>query len=492
MAAAVDVDLQRLGGLQGYAGPDQPDDDLIRACVHCGMCLPSCPTYRLTGQEMSSPRGRLWLMRAVGEGRLDLLDPIFDEQMYQCLNCRACEAVCPSGVHYGPLVEAARAQLEQHRPRPVPERALRFVALEWLFADARRLRALVAGLRFYQRSGLEGLIRRSGVLDLVGMASLEAMMPPVSRRSLVPGQERWSSPAADGRSRGTAFLFNGCVMGTVFADTNRAAARVMAQNGANVEVPVGQLCCGALHVHAGIMEPARRLARRNIEAFGDGDEAIVVTAAGCGAALKEYGYLLKDDSVYAERAARFGARVRDVTEYVAAVDVKPGTNSVSKTVTYQEPCHLAHAQRISAQPRKLLRAIPGLKLVEMRESSLCCGSAGIYNLIRRQMAEDLGDRKARNAIATGADEVVTANPGCAMQLRASLARNGSTAPVRHVVELLDETYGGAAATPAQESGRARDGALRPLAYAAVALIALLLALALPRAASRRRSRRAGR
>ena len=489
MAIATETDLIPLAGLRGYSGPDQPDDDYIRACVHCGMCLPSCPTYRLTGQEMSSPRGRLWLMRSVADGRLDLLDPIFDEQMYQCLNCRACEAVCPSGVHYGPLVEAARAQLEQHRPRPIQQRALRFVAMEWLFADARRLRGAVAGLRLYQRSGLAALVRRSGVLDVLGMASLEAMMPPVAGRSLVPGKERWAPP----RPSRTAHLFNGCVMGTVFADTNRAAARTMAQNGAAVDVPVGQQCCGALHVHAGIFEPARDLARRNIDAFGDGDEPIVVTAAGCGAQLKEYGHLLQEDPDYADRAARFSARVRDVTEYLATGELRPAVKPVPRTVTYQEPCHLAHAQRITTQPRALLKAVPGLKLVEMRESSLCCGSAGIYNLIRREMAEDLGDRKAQNAIATQAEEVVTANPGCAMQLRASLARNGGSARVRHVVEVLDEAYGGAATMPAQALGGQSVTAARSRALAILVLIVMAVLAGLwPRAASRRRSRRAGR
>jgi glycolate oxidase iron-sulfur subunit len=356
--------------------------------------------------------------------------------------------------------------------------------MEWLFGDARRLRALVAGLRLYQRSGLDRLVRRSPVLDLLKMRSLEAMTPPVSARSLVPGRERW----APLRSERTVLLFNGCVMGTVFADTNRAAARTMAYNDAAVELPVGQECCGALHVHAGIFEPARVLARKNIDAFGGGDEPIVVTAAGCGAQLKEYGHLLKDDPAYAERAARFSARVRDVTEYLAAGELRPAVKSVPKRVTYQEPCHLAHAQRITAQPRQLLQHVPGLTLIEMRESSLCCGSAGIYNVIRREMADDLGDRKAQNAIATGAGEVITANPGCAMQLRASLARNGGTASVRHVVEVLDEAYGGAAAMPAQSIER-RISLAATLPF--LALLAVL-AVVFRGLASNRSRRRSGR
>jgi glycolate oxidase iron-sulfur subunit len=442
MAVAVgsDANLLRLGG---FSGSDIPEDDLLRACVHCGMCLTSCPTYRLTGQEMSSPRGRLWLMRAVADDRLDLLDPLFDEQMYQCLNCRACEAVCPSGVHYGPLVEASRAQLEQHRPRPLAQRALRRVGLDWLFADSRRLRAVVRLIRFGKKTGLTALARKTGILKLLDMEDLEALTPEISRRPIVPGNERWPADRRDG-GPDNAHLFNGCVMGTVFANTNRAAARVVARNGTDIDVPVGQECCGALHVHAGMMDEARILARKNIDAFeNSGDEPIIVTAAGCGAALKEYGYLLKDDPDYAERARRFSKRVRDFTEYVGACDLVPPTKTIRRTVTYQEPCHLAHAQRITAQPRALMRAIPGLELVEMKESSLCCGSAGIYNVIREEMANELGDRKALHAMETPATEVITANPGCQMQVRASLRRNGSAARVRHIADLLDEAYGGA-------------------------------------------------
>jgi glycolate oxidase iron-sulfur subunit len=442
MAIAIesDANLLRLGG---FSGRDVPEDDLLRACVHCGMCLSSCPTYRITGQEMSSPRGRLWLMRAVAEDRLDLLDPLFDEQMYQCLNCRACEAVCPSGVHYGPLVEASRAQLEQHRPQSPVNRVLRRVGLDWLFADNRRLRRVVALLRLSQRSGLTALARKTGLLKLFGMADLESLTPDISRRALVPGNERWTADPVVGEPR-SARLFNGCVMGTVFANTNRAAARVIARNGTDVDAPVGQQCCGALHVHAGMMDEARVLARQNIDAFAaSGDDPVIVTAAGCGAALKEYGYLLKDDPIYAERARQFSDRVRDFTEHLGERELVPPTRAIRRVVTYQEPCHLAHAQRITSQPRELMAAIPGLQLAEMKESALCCGSAGIYNIIRPEMADELGDRKALHAMETPATEVITANPGCLMQVRASLRRNGSTARVRHIADLLDEAYGGA-------------------------------------------------
>ena len=436
MAVAESADLRSLGG---FYGEDVPERDLLRACVHCGMCLSSCPTYRITGQEMSSPRGRLWLMNAVAENRLELLNPVFDEQMYQCLNCRACEAVCPSGVHYGPLVEASRAQLEQHRPRPVWQRALRRVTLGWMFADVSRLRLMVGGLGLYQRTGLATLARRSRILRVLRLEEQETMMPPIRGKFLVSGKESWKPKRVTHRAN----LFNGCIMSTAFADTNRAAARVMAHNGAAVTVPARQQCCGALAVHSGMMDEARRLARRNIDAFEtSGKDAIVVTAAGCGAALKEYGFLLKDDPAYAQRAQAFSARVRDVTEFLAGNEVVPPPVRVERVVTYQEPCHLAHAQRITSQPRQLIRMVDGVELVEMRESSLCCGSAGIYNLIRPQMANELGDRKVGHILDTPASEVVTANPGCHLQLRSVLQRQKSNVRVRHIVDLLDEAYGG--------------------------------------------------
>ena len=436
MAIAEHADLKRLGGFSGH---DIPDPELLKACVHCGMCLSSCPTYRLTGQEMSSPRGRLWMMSAVAEERLDLLDPAFTEQMYQCLNCRACEAVCPSGVQYGPLVEASRSQIEQHLQRPIQQRALRSLALGWLFGEAGRFRAFTRATALYQKSGLSSLARRTGILRLLKLEEPEAMLPSINAKPLQPGTESWAPKV----TRQRAVLFNGCIMGTVFADVNRAAGRVMAHNGISVEVPVKQQCCGALQVHSGMMEEARKLARRNIEAFEtSGQDAIVVTAAGCGAALKEYGHLLHDDPVYADRAKDFSDRVKDVNEFLGSQPVVEPPHAVRRTVTYQEPCHLAHAQRVSVQPRALLKSIEGIELIEMKESSLCCGSAGIYNILRKDFADRLGDRKAANTKATGASTVVTANPGCFLQLRSTLRRNDAEMDVKYVVELLDEAYGG--------------------------------------------------
>jgi glycolate oxidase iron-sulfur subunit len=421
----------------GFSGEDVPDDDLLRACVHCGMCLPSCPTYRITGQEASPPRGRLWLMKSVADGRLDLLDPEFDEQMYQCLNCRACEAVCPSGVQYGPLVEASRAQLEQHRPRPLWQRAGRKLGMDVPFSNIVRFRAMVNLLRVYQRSGLSTVARKSGLLKVMRMETLEAMLPPIAEPPLVSGKESWT-PAT---SVEEVQLFNGCIMSTVFSNVNRATGRVLEHNHVSTVIPKGQQCCGALHIHSGMLDGGRALARQNIDSF-TGDDRIIVTAAGCGAALKEYGHLLKDDPAYADKAEAFANRVMDVSEFLAMRDLVPPTTAVNASITYQEPCHLAHAQRITTQPRALLAQIPGLDVIEMKESSLCCGSAGIYNVIRRDMADELGDRKAKHIEDTCASCVVTANPGCHMQLRTSLRRNEIDIPVRHIVEVLDEAYGG--------------------------------------------------
>lgn len=433
----------------GFSGADVPDPDLLKACVHCGMCLSSCPTYRMTGLEMSSPRGRLWLMSGVSEGRISIDDPTFREQMYQCLNCRACEAVCPSGVQYGPLLEASRYQIEQRMRRSAPQRAARKLMLDWAFSDVNRIGMLVQGARLYKASGAQAVLRKSGILRRIGAADADSMTPEVHGAAMKPGKEAWKARVA----RRKAMLFSGCIMGTVFADTNRAAGRVLARNHVDVSVPDGQGCCGALMVHSGMFDEARRLARQNIDAFeSSGAEAIVITAAGCGSTLKEYGHLLHDDPVYAERAQAFAGRVVDVTEILAEQPLEP-MGHIDRRVTYQDACHLAHAQRITAQPRALLKAIPGLQLVEMKESSLCCGSAGIYNLLRPEMAKKLGDRKASNTIDTDAVEVVTANPGCAMQLKASLERNGSPMKVTHIVDLLDEAY---AAADVQEMASAAD------------------------------------
>lgn len=427
-----------------FAGVDVPSDTVLNTCVHCGLCLPHCPTYRELYREPSSPRGRIHLIRAVADGRIELDSAVFREQMYQCLDCRACEAVCPSGVQYGQLVETARAQIERAVQRPIGQRILRRLVFGGLFGSMARFRAFAALIRLYQRSGLQRLARATGLLRFMGVAERERMLPTVDRSFLVPTGQTWMP---DGPVRHSVALFAGCVMSTAYAEIDRATARVLAVNGCGVVVPKGQGCCGALHVHAGLLDEGRVLMRRNVDALaGLSVEAIVVNAAGCGATLKEYGHLLAHDAAYAERAEAVAAKVRDVSEYLAAIGFTPPTLRVDATVTYQEACHLTHAQRIRTEPRALLQAIPGLKLVDLPEADLCCGSAGIYNVTRPELSGALRKRKVANVLATGATVVASANPGCMLQLQAGLAIAGRDVQVKHVVELLDAAYG-ASSTP---------------------------------------------
>ena len=430
-----------------FAGADTPSDAIINTCVHCGLCLSSCPTYRETGLEMFSPRGRIYLMKGIADGRIGMESDVFQEQMSACLNCRACEAVCPSGVQYGQILEASRTQIEDARddgrlpPHPWPVQLLRSGVFGVLFKRLELFQGFSRLMWFYQRSGVQALARESGLLKLLGLADTEALLPPMSDAFTVPQGQIYP---AEGTARYHVALLTGCVMATAFADVHAATLRVLRKNGCEVILPPDQGCCGALHVHGGDMDGGRELARRNIAAFeGLGLDAIIVNAAGCGSTMKEYGHLLHDDPAWAARAAAFSAKVKDISEFLAAIelntrDLKP----LPITVTYQEPCHLAHAQRISAQPRKLLRAIPRLVLKEMPESSLCCGSAGIYNVTQPEMAAQLGERKLNNAQTTNAEVLVTANPGCHLQLAGGLRRRGSTMRVRHIVELLDAAYTG--------------------------------------------------
>ena len=432
-----------LQGLLGFSGPDAPPESVIRACVHCGFCLPACPTYRITNRERSSPRGRIALIRHVSEGRLDLLDPIFVEEMQLCLNCRACESACPSGVKYGELVESARAQIEDARMRPMHERVARKAAFRGAFGSSRRFRGLAHALRIYQRSGAQRVVRGSKVLRPLGLSASEAMLPAFDATFVIPGREVWS---AMGTRRGRVALLSGCIMSTVYADVHRATARVLARNGFDVEIPVGQQCCGALSIHSGDLEGGRALAKANIDALlSNRYAAIIVNAAGCGAAMKEYDFLLRNDPAYAERAAELSGRIKDPSQFLAEHGLTAPLGPMDITVTYQDACHLAHAQRITAQPRELLLSIPGLSLIEMPESALCCGSAGIYNVLQPEMAGTLLKRKLDNALTTQAMTIVSANPGCMMQMQAGLRARGLQVEVVHLMTLLDRAYAAQAA-----------------------------------------------
>lgn len=414
------------------------DKKLLKECVHCGLCLDYCPTYRVLGHEADSPRGRIYQIRQVYEGKVSADDPDFRQHMYACLDCRACQTACPSGVQYGAIIEAARAVAEPLNPS---EKTVGRAILGTVFTRKPLLDAAGLGLRLYQKTGLQAILRKSGALRVLPerLREMESMLAPAQG-----GVRRYSAPQvtpARGPVRYRVGFIEGCIMPQFFGDTNAATIRVLAANGCVVYSPPKQGCCGALQMHTGDRPTAQELARRNIDAFdGLGLDAIIINAAGCGSTLKEYGHLLRGDSAYAERAAEFARRVKDVSEFLAAIDLVPPSHPVQMRVTYQDACHLVHGQGIRNQPRKLLRQIPGLELVEMKESDVCCGSAGIYNLTHPDISVDLLEQKMDNLLATGASAVVAPNPGCTMQLAYGARRRGVDLQFFHVVDLLDRAY----------------------------------------------------
>ncbi|GAC1418099.1 MAG: heterodisulfide reductase-related iron-sulfur binding cluster [Candidatus Velthaea sp.] len=424
----------------GFSGRDIPPESVFNQCVRCGLCLPTCPTYVETLVETSSPRGRISLIKAVAEDRLDLTSPGFMHQMSECLDCRACEAVCPSGVAYGQLLEPARTQIVRAtaETRTWSARLGRAVAIGSLFSHMPLMRLAATFMRFYQRSGLRDAIRATGVLKALGLQDLEALAPRMSDRFFVPKNQRWESTGA---KKATVFMHAGCVMHVAFADVNEATVRVLQRAGCEVLAPADQGCCGAITIHAGEMDRGRALAKRNIVSFErSGAQWYIINAAGCGSSLKEYGHLFAGDAEWENRAGAFSAKVRDITEFLDEIGISPELGRLDAVVTYQEPCHLVHAQRISAAPRRLLGAIPGLVLREMAESSLCCGSAGIYNVTQPEMANRLQARKVERILEVAPQIVVTANPGCALQVENGLRKDGREIAVRHIVQLLDQSY----------------------------------------------------
>ena len=420
---------------QPYPNADAPAPDLIAACVHCGFCLPTCPTFAVLGVEMDSPRGRIRLMKTVWDRRLGADSPGLEDHIAKCLDCRACETACPSGVEYGKLVEGARSQIVVARPRSPIERLIRTAAFEWLLPHRRALGAFAKLSLLAKRLRMGWLLRASGLGVGRRLADLLDLVPERARGT------RPLSAAAVGERRGRVAVLEGCVMGSVFGDTDAATARVLARNGVEVAAVPTQTCCGALHSHAGERELARDLARRNIDAFERaGVDAIVVNAAGCGAAMKEYGWLLKDDPAWSARAAEFARRVKDATEYLGDLGLREAPGRLDGRVTWDDPCHLLHGQKIRQQPRALLAAIPGLEVVPLEEADWCCGSAGTYNVTQPDLARAILDRKIANVLRTGAKTVVTANPGCLMQIESGLRRAGSDVRVVHLIDLLDEAY----------------------------------------------------
>lgn len=416
---------------------DKPQQKDLDQCVHCGLCLNACPTYRELGLEMDSPRGRIYQMAQVAAGA-----PITDsyrEHIDLCLACRGCESACPSGVHYGRLVEAARAEIETSTERPWYVRLIRNFVFRKLLPSPALLTAAGAGLWLYQATGLQKLVRLTGAANLLGLGSREALTPAAE----IPFyfREIGRTFPAEGRRRFRVAFMAGCIANVSFARLNEATVRVLRKNGCEVVVPAGQGCCGALQAHAGIRDEARRLARKNIAAvFAAGEfDAILTNAAGCGSTLKEYDELLAN----VEEAVRFRSLMKDVTEFLAGIELAPGMKPLTATATYQDSCHLAHGQKIRKAPRQLLAAVPGLAFREMPLADICCGSAGIYNVLHTDLSMDILEKKMVNVNLAKADIVATANPGCMIQLQAGVRKWGKgTERVMHVVEILDEAYGG--------------------------------------------------
>jgi glycolate oxidase iron-sulfur subunit len=454
--------------------------DLMRQCIHCGFCLPTCPTYAVLGVEMDSPRGRIYQMQAVAEERMEI-SPEFVEHMYCCLGCRACETACPSGVQFGKLIEAAREQIQlevTHVPilsdiklkvteppaneefpvdhysdkrqvlESLTDRVLRSFFFN-LMLPSRTLTSLVfAALKVYQRSGLQTLIRRTRLLDVVnalptplqGQLKTPEELMPSARGDLLPQLLPEVTPALTKKRYRVGFI-SGCIMDQIYRDINEATIRVLTANGCEVITPPRQQCCGALHVHAGEANGGRQLARHNIDVFEPYNcDVIIINSAGCGSNLKEYGHLLRDDPAYVSRAIAFSSKVKDISEFLMSIELNREMGPLNRTVTYHDACHLFHGQKIKQQPRELLSAIPGLALVNLKETDWCCGSAGIYNITNQEMASQLLERKMNNIFATGAHVVVTGNPGCMMQIDLGARQKGYELAVMHPIQLLDESY----------------------------------------------------
>ena len=448
----------------GFSGADAPAEADMYRCVHCGLCLSACPTYGVTGLEMESPRGRIALMKAVNEGRVGISERIVSH-WEACLNCRACEAVCPSGVPYGRMMERTRGQIRAHNRQSGEMKRMTRWFLRGMLPRPGMMRLGAALLRIYQHLGVQSVVRRTRLTRLLpgNLRQMEEQMPRMSGRFFGPSRRNHRPPE---EPRMKVALLSGCVMPLMQADTMNAAVRVLVRNGCEVAVPKGQGCCGALNLHGGDLETGRAMARRNIDALlSVGADRIVTCSAGCGSTMKEYEELLKGDPEYAEKARQASELTRDITELLLELPLQRPTVHLERQVTYQDPCHLAHAQRITGAPRTILRSIAGVHLEEMENPAMCCGGAGIYSAVQPTLSRRILSRKVDAIVETGAEEAITANPGCMLQLEQGLRAAGHQTPVRHVVDILDEAYRLEERTPAPgdaargRRSRRRDPAL---------------------------------
>lgn len=421
-----------------------PADELLRECVHCGFCLPACPTYVLWREEMDSPRGRIYLMKSALEGKISVMDEQFVAHFDRCLGCMSCMTACPSGVQYDKLIESTRAQIERHHERDPWDQTTRRMIFQ-LFPHPRRLRWLSLPLWLYQKSGLQWLLQKSGLLGLLParLQQMESLLPPLSWP-----MQGFSHPphlAAKGTPRMKVGVVLGCVQRVFFDRINAATIRVLAAEGCEIYVPPEQECCGALATHVGLEDQSLASARRMIDVFEKLNlDYIVINAAGCGSNLKEYGHLLRDDPQYAERARKFAAKCKDVSEILAMLPPQAVRHSLAVRAAYHDSCHLLHAQNLRTQPRALLKAIPQLALVELPEAHICCGSAGVYNLVQPETAHALGERKAAHVERSEADILISGNPGCLLQLTKELRQKGRKVRAYHFIEVLDASIRGVA------------------------------------------------
>ena len=420
-----------------FAGPDAPDRRMIQRCIHCGSCVTSCPTFTLLGSEMDSPRGRIYIMRMVADGEMAPDESVM-KHLDRCLDCRACETACPSGVPYGSLIEAAREGLEKIRKRSLPVRILRRFLFRWLLPSRTLLKLAGMAIRFYQTTFLKGVVRGLRLLPKK-LAELEPLMPqapPVSSMRALPGEV-----APIGEEKHCVAFFGGCIQSILFGDVNRAAVRALAANGVRVVFPASQTCCGALQAHAGDRAAARILARKNLDAI-DAEEfdAVVLAGAGCGATLHEYRHLLAAYPVYASRAAAFSEKAMDVTVFLSRIGVREANHPEPQKVAYHHPCHLFHALKVRKEPLDVLSAIRNLEIAPLEESDWCCGSAGSYNLTQTEISMQLLDRKMGHVKDSDASVVCTGNPGCQIQIAYGARKRDMDLRVAHPVVLLDEAY----------------------------------------------------
>lgn len=424
--------------LSNYLWEDHPDENKWADCVHCGMCLESCPTYLETGQEQHSPRGRVHLIKSVAEGKLEVNEQFMDP-VFQCLDCRACTTACPADVDVGGLIEEARGQVRQAMPLTGMKGAISTFFLKGLFPHPNRLQAAGGLLKFYQKSGLQKAVRSTGALRVMPkhLAEMEAIMPEITTSVRKKYKDVEVIPAK-GTPKAQVAMLKGCIMDVMFGDINQSTINVLTHNGNDVELPKNQTCCGALHVHAGDRETGKKLAKQNIEAFEKSDK-VVVNAAGCGCALKEYPELLRNEPEWKERAEAFSEKVEDISKYLYDTGYEKPTSSINKRITYHDACHLAHGQGVRHEPRQLLKDIPGVTFIEQPNADTCCGSAGIYNITNPEMATAVLERKMEN-VPDDVDMISMGNPGCMLQMAMGVQKYGRSGEIVHTVQLLDWAY----------------------------------------------------